>query len=218
MTIKLTGLFEDSKMSSYIKKKQEEFINKTSSTVKRKTSNIKKDVKEHIKQSLNSKVYQNTFKDYVYDKDKNKIPSAVIYSKTNFANTHEFGMTINAKNKGFLIPFLGNKKRNKNFFKNFKDMIDKLKKEDKLVFIRRGKSIILFAKNTNIKGKQINRFKQNQRLRTGAKQIKKDELIPIAVYVKKSIYIKKRTDFISLSKNKWMSIKDEVKKDFLSVF
>ena len=69
--------------------------------------------------------------------------------------------------------------------KRFKAVIDGLMRSGNAFFIEKNGRVLLMAENIKENASQLNRFKRAERGRTGAKQIKRGQEIPIAVLVKR---------------------------------
>ena len=62
-------------------------------------------------------------------------------------------------------------------------------------FIKKNGRVLLMAENIKENGSQLTRFKRAERGRTGAKQIKRGQEIPIAVLVKR-VDLKRRLNLV----------------------
>ena len=69
--------------------------------------------------------------------------------------------------------------------KRFKAVIDGLMRSGNAFFIEKNGRVLLMAENIKENAGQLGRFKRAERGRTGAKQIKRGQEIPIAVLVKR---------------------------------
>ena len=78
--------------------------------------------------------------------------------------------------------------------KRFKAVIDGLMRSGNAFFIEKNGRVLLMAENIKENAGQLGRFKRAERARTGAKQIKRGQEIPIAVLVPR-VTLKRRFDF-----------------------
>ena len=88
-----------------------------------------------------------------------------------------------------LIPLLPNRIGPK----RFKAVIEGLLRSGNAFFVKKDGKVILIAENIRENAAQLNRFKRAERGRTGAKQIKRGQEIPVAVLVK-AVTLKRRLD------------------------
>jgi hypothetical protein len=122
----------------------------------------------------------------VLDKKTDRLPALLIGSKIPWLGLHEKGGTISGN---LLIPLLPGRIGPK----RFKAVIDGLLRSGNAFFVEKNGKVILMAENIRENASQLNRFKRAERGRTGAKQIKRGQEIPIAVLVK-SVSLKRRLD------------------------
>ena len=122
----------------------------------------------------------------VLDKKTDRLPALLIGSKIPWLGLHEKGGTVSGN---LLIPLLPGRIGPK----RFKAVIDGLLRSGNAFFVEKSGKVILMAENIRENASQLNRFKRAERGRTGAKQIKRGQEIPIAVLVK-SVSLKRRLD------------------------
>jgi hypothetical protein len=120
----------------------------------------------------------------VLDKKTDRLPALLIGSKIPWLGLHEKGGTVSGN---LLIPLLPGRIGPK----RFKAVIDGLLRSGNAFFVEKNGKVILMAENIRENASQLNRFKRAERGRTGAKQIKRGQEIPIAVLVK-SVSLKRR--------------------------
>ena len=122
----------------------------------------------------------------VLDKKTDRLPALLAGSKIPWLGLHEKGGTVSGN---LLIPLLPGRIGPK----RFKAVIDGLLRSGNAFFVEKNGKVILMAENIRENASQLNRFKRAERGRTGAKQIKRGQEIPIAVLVK-SVSLKRRLD------------------------
>ncbi|MBP8275441.1 MAG: hypothetical protein KAX55_00910 [Propionivibrio sp.] len=122
----------------------------------------------------------------VLDKKTDRLPALLIGSKIPWLGLHEKGGTVSGN---LLIPLLPGRIGPK----RFKAVIDGLLRSGNAFFVEKNGKVILMAENIRENASQLNRFKRAERGRTGTKQIKRGQEIPIAVLVK-SVSLKRRLD------------------------
>lgn len=122
----------------------------------------------------------------VLDKKTDRLPALLVGSKIPWLGLHEKGGTVSGN---LLIPLLPGRIGPK----RFKAVIDGLLRSGNAFFVEKNGKVILMAENIRENASQLTRFKRAERARTGAKQIKRGQEIPIAVLVK-SVSLKRRLD------------------------
>lgn len=108
----------------------------------------------------------------------NSLPALLVGSKIPWLGLHEKGGTVSGN---LLIPLLPGRIGPK----RFKAVIDGLMRSGNAFFIEKNGRVLLMAENIKENAGQLGRFKRAERARTGAKQIKRGQEIPIAVLVKR---------------------------------
>lgn len=122
----------------------------------------------------------------VLDKKTDRLPALLVGSKIPWLGLHEKGGTVSGN---LLIPLLPGRIGPK----RFKAVVDGLLRSGNAFFVEKNGKVILMAENIRENASQLTRFKRAERDRTGAKQIKRGQEIPIAVLVK-SVSLKRRLD------------------------
>jgi len=114
----------------------------------------------------------------VLDRKPARLPALLVGSKIPWLGVHERGGTVAGN---LLIPLLPGRIGPK----RFKAVIDGLMRSGNAFFIEKNGRVLLMAENIKENAGQLGRFKRAERGRTGAKQIKRGQEIPIAVLVKR---------------------------------
>jgi hypothetical protein len=114
----------------------------------------------------------------VFDKKPQQLPALLIGSKIPWLGLHEKGGSVSGN---LLIPLLPGRIGPK----RFKQIVDSLMRSGNAFFIKKDGRVLLMAENIKENAAQLTRFKRAERGRTGAKQIKRGQEIPIAVLVKR---------------------------------
>jgi len=122
----------------------------------------------------------------VLDKKADRLPALLVGSKIPWLGLHEKGGTVTGN---LLIPLLPGRIGPK----RFKAVVDGLLRSGNAFFVEKNGKVLLMAENIRENASQHSRFKRAERARTGAKQIKRGQEIPIAVLVK-SVSLKRRLD------------------------
>jgi hypothetical protein len=115
-----------------------------------------------------------------------QLPALLVGSRIPWLGIHEKGGTVTGN---LLIPMLPNRIGPK----RFRQVVDALMRSGNAFFIEKDGKVILMAENLRENAAQLARFKRAERTRTGARQIKRGQEIPIAVLVKK-VDLKRRLD------------------------
>ena len=122
----------------------------------------------------------------VLDKKADRLPALLVGSKIPWLGLHEKGGTVSGN---LLIPLLPGRIGPK----RFKAVVDGLMRSGNAFFVEKNGKVILMAENIRENASQLTRFKRAERARTGAKQVKRGQEVPIAVLVK-SVSLKRRLD------------------------
>ena len=124
----------------------------------------------------------------VFDRDPDRLPALLIGSRIPWLGIHVRGGTLSGR---MLIPLLPEHQRMGR--KAFRRVIDGLLRTGNAFFIQRNGKAILMAEAIKENSAELRRFKRAERIRTGAKSIKRGTEIPIAVLVP-NVTLKRRFD------------------------
>ncbi len=124
----------------------------------------------------------------VFDKKPEQLPALRVGSKIPWLGLHEKGGSVSGN---LLIPLLPGRIGPK----RFRQIVDSLMRSGNAYFIKKNGRVVLMAENIKENGSQLTRFKRAERGRTGAKQIKRGQEIPIAVLVKR-VDLKRRLNLV----------------------
>ena len=122
----------------------------------------------------------------LFDKKPNELPALWVGSKIPWLGIHQRGGTVSGN---LLIPLLPGRIGPK----RFKAVIDGLMRSGNAFFIEKDGRVLLMADNIAENSGQLVRFKRAERGRTGTKQIKRGQEVPIAVLVRR-VDLKRRLD------------------------
>jgi hypothetical protein len=114
----------------------------------------------------------------VFDKKPEQLPALWVGSKIPWLGIHQGGGTVSGN---LLIPLLPGRIGPK----RFNAVIDGLMRSGNAFFIEKNGRVLLMAENIAENSSQLARFKRAERARTGVKQIRRGQEIPIAVLVKR---------------------------------
>ncbi|BAO82912.1 hypothetical protein SMCB_0684 [Serpentinimonas maccroryi] len=112
------------------------------------------------------------------DKKPDRLPALLVGSKIPWLGMHAKGGTVSGN---MLIPLLTQRIGPK----RFRAVIDGLMRAGNAFFIEKNGRVLLMAENIKDNAPELARFKRAERARTGAKQIKRGQEVPIAVLVKR---------------------------------
>ena len=124
----------------------------------------------------------------LYDRNPEQLPALLIGSKIPWLGIHVRGGTISGR---MLIPLTEEGRRLGR--RAFKRIIDALMRSGNAYFIQKNGRAILMAENLRENASSLARFKRAERVRTGAKSVKRGQEIPIAVLVP-AVTLKRRFD------------------------
>lgn len=122
----------------------------------------------------------------LFDKKQSELPALWVGSKIPWLGIHQRGGTVSGN---LLIPLLPSRIGPK----RFKAVIDGLMRSGNAWFIEKDGRVLLMAENITENRSQLARFKRAERTRTGTKQIKRGQEVPIAVLVRR-VDLKRRLD------------------------
>jgi len=122
----------------------------------------------------------------IFDKKPEQLPALLVGSKIPWLSVHERGGTVTGN---LLIPLLPGRIGSK----RFRQVVDALMRSGNAFFVEKDGKVILMAENICENAAPLARFKRAERARTGAKQIRRGQEIPIAVLVT-SVVLKRRLD------------------------
>ena len=141
----------------------------------------------------------------VFDKKPEQLPALRVGSKIPWLGLHEKGGSVSGN---LLIPLLPGRIGPK----RFRQIVDSLMRSGNAYFIKKNGRVLLMAENIKENGSQLTRFKRAERGRTGAKQIKRGQEIPIAVLVKR-VDLKRRLNLVGGVQRALPSLAQAIQKE-----
>ena len=145
----------------------------------------------------------------VFDKKQNELPALWVGSKIPWLGLHEKGGSVSGN---LLIPLLPGRIGPK----RFRQIVDSLMRSGNAYFIKKNGRVLLMAENIKENGSQLTRFKRVERGRTGAKQIKRGQEIPIAVLVKR-VDLKRRLNLVGCVQRALPALAQAIQKELEKV-
>ena len=145
----------------------------------------------------------------VFDKKPEQLPALRVGSKIPWLGLHEKGGSVSGN---LLIPLLPGRIGPK----RFRQIVDSLMRSGNAYFIKKNGRVVLMAENIKENGSQLTRFKRAERGRTGAKQIKRGQEIPIAVLVKR-VDLKRRLNLVGGVQRALPSLAQAIQKELEKV-
>ena len=175
-----SGLLDPKRLDSWVPEKRRAIRKAVEAGMKTAGKEIAEVVRSRMQSAF--KVHKAGFlksmRHKLYAGSPEKFPALLIGSKINWLGIHVRGGTIGAK---MLIPLLPEHRRIGR--KAFRRVVDGLMRSGNAFFIKKNGKVILMAENIKDNTSELRRFKRSERLRTGAKSIKRGQEIPIAVLV-----------------------------------
>lgn len=175
-----SGLLEPKRLDSWVPEKRRAIRKAVEAAMKTAGKEIAEVARSRMQSAF--KVHKAGFlksmRHKLYAGSPEKFPALLIGSKINWLGIHVRGGTIGAK---MLIPLLPEHRRIGR--KAFRRVVDGLMRSGNAFFIKKNGKVILMAENIKDNTSELRRFKRSERLRTGAKSIKRGQEIPIAVLV-----------------------------------
>lgn len=145
----------------------------------------------------------------VFDKKPEQLPALRVGSKIPWLGLHEKGGSVSGN---LLIPLLPGRIGPK----RFRQIVHSLMRSGNAYFIKKNGRVLLMAENIKENGSQLTRFKRAERGRTGAKQIKRGQEIPIAVLVKR-VDLKRRLNLVGGVQRALPSLAQAIQKELEKV-
>lgn len=203
---KIKGLLTDDGFKRYAQNFNKEKDRAYKQAIPQAVKETKKEIADKARGSFNvqSKTFAGMFTGKKYDQKKDKLPAVLFYTRSSYFSVFEFGANITpVKKKGLFIPFPIDGKspyQKRNGKKNFKTMLENLKKSGKTFWKKVNGNLILFAIIDKTNSKSLTKYRKNYKARNNVKQVKSGTPIAIGV-LKKGVTIKRRFDFSNISKN-----------------
>ena len=190
ISLTTAGLLDKSRLEAWSRQKQAA-IHKTVAIGMREGGNpIVDAVRTQMQANFTVKkaAFLRSLRARLYDRNPERLPALLIGSKIPWLGIHVRGGTIGGR---MLIPLTEEGRRIGR--RAFKRVIDALIRSGNAYFIQKGGRAILMAENLRENAQPLARFKRAERVRTGAKSVKRGQEIPIAVLVP-NVTLKRRFD------------------------
>lgn len=180
LSLTTSGLLDPKRLDSWVPEKRRAIRKAVEDGMKASGREIAEAVRSNMKTVFKSPNagFIKSMRHKIYGANPNKLPSLLVGSKIPWLGLHVRGGTITGK---MLIPLTPEGKRMNR--KAFRRAIDGLMRSGNAFFIKKNGSVILMAENIKENATELRRFKRAERIRTGAKSIKRGQEIPIAVLV-----------------------------------
>lgn len=180
ISLSRTGLLDPAKLSSWSLSKQANIRKAVVSGMRSQSKSLVESVRNQMQAdfTVRQKRFVRSVRARVFDRNPNKLPALLIGSRIPWLGVHVRGGSIAGR---MLIPLTEEGRRIGR--RAFKRIIDALISSGNAYFIQKNGKAILLAENLQENQQQLRRFKRAERIRTGAKSIKRGQEIPIAVLV-----------------------------------
>lgn len=190
LSLTASGLLDKSRFDAWSRQKQAAIHKAVAAGMRDGGKVVADGVRRKMKTDFTVKkaAFVNSLRAKVYDRNPDKLPAVLIGSKIPWLGIHMRGGTISGR---MLIPLTEEGRRIGR--RAFKRVIDTLIRSGNAYFIRKNGQAILMAENIKENASVLTRFKRAERIRTGAKSIKRGTEIPIAVLVP-AVSMKRRFD------------------------
>ena len=154
--------------------------------------------------NVQSKTFAGMFTGKQYNQKKDKLPAVLFFTRSHYFSVFEFGANIKPqKAKGLFIPFAIDGKspyQRRNGRKNFKTMLENLKKSGKTFWKKVNGNLVLFAIIDNTNSKSLTKYRRSYKARNNIKRVKSGTPIALGV-LKNNVTIKRRFDFSNISRS-----------------
>lgn len=174
------GLLDPAKLSSWSLSKQVNIRKAVAAGMRSHSKPLVESVRSQMQAdfTVRQKRFVRSVRARVFDRNPNKLPALLIGSRIPWLGVHVRGGSIEGR---MLIPLTEEGRRIGR--RAFKRIIDALISTGNAYFIQKDGKAILMAENLQENQQQLRRFKRAERIRTGAKSIRRGQEIPIAVLV-----------------------------------
>ena len=190
LSLTATGLFEKSNFEAWTRQKQAAIHQAVAAGMQSGGKVVADTVRTRMNAdfTVRKPAFVRSLRAKVFDRDPDRLPALLIGSRIPWLGIHVRGGTLSGR---MLIPLLPEHQRMGR--KAFRRVIDGLLRTGNAFFIQRNGKAILMAEAIKENSAELRRFKRAERIRTGAKSIKRGTEIPIAVLVP-NVTLKRRFD------------------------
>ena len=190
LSLTATGLFEKSNFDAWTRQKQAAIHQAVAAGMQSGGKVVADTVRTRMNAdfTVRKPAFVRSLRAKVFDRDPDRLPALLIGSRIPWLGIHVRGGTLSGR---MLIPLLPEHQRMGR--KAFRRVIDGLLRTGNAFFIQRNGKAILMAEAIKENTAELRRFKRAERIRTGAKSIKRGTEIPIAVLVP-NVTLKRRFD------------------------
>ena len=190
LSLTATGLFEKSNFEAWTRQKQTAIHQAVAAGMQSGGKVVADAVRSRMNADFTVRKpgFVRSLRAKVFDRDPDRLPALLIGSRIPWLGIHVRGGTLSGR---MLIPLLPEHQRMGR--KAFRRVIDGLLRTGNAFFIQRNGKAILMAEAIKENTAELRRFKRAERIRTGAKSIKRGTEIPIAVLVP-NVTLKRRFD------------------------
>ena len=190
ISLTTAGLLDKSRLDAWTRQKQAAIHQAVAVGMRESGSTIVDAARTQMQASFTVKraAFLRSLRARLYDRNPERLPALLVGSKIPWLGIHVRGGTIGGR---MLIPLTEEGRRIGR--RAFKRVIDALIRSGNAYFIQKGGRAILMAENLRENASSLARFKRAERLRTGAKSVKRGQEIPIAVLVP-NVTLKRRFD------------------------
>ena len=190
ISLTTAGLLDKSRLDAWTRQKQAAIHQAVAVGMRESGSTIVDAARTQMQASFTVKraAFLRSLRARLYDRNPERLPALLIGSKIPWLGIHLRGGTISGR---MLIPLTEEGRRIGR--RAFKRVIDALIRSGNAYFIQKDGRAILMAENLRENASSLARFKRAERVRTGAKSVKRGQEIPIAVLVP-NVTLKRRFD------------------------
>ena len=190
ISLTTAGLLDKSRLDAWTRQKQAAIHQAVAVGMRESGSTIVDAARTQMQASFTVKraAFLRSLRARLYDRNPERLPALLIGSKIPWLGIHLRGGTIGGR---MLIPLTEEGRRIGR--RAFKRVIDALIRSGNAYFIQKDGRAILMAENLRENASSLARFKRAERVRTGAKSVKRGQEIPIAVLVP-NVTLKRRFD------------------------
>lgn len=190
ISLTTAGLLDKSKLEAWTRQKQAAIHKAVGAGMSEGGRVVVETVRTRMRAdfAVKSAAFVKSMRAKVYDRNPAQLPALLIGSRIPWMGIHVRGGTISGR---MLIPLTEEGRRIGR--RAFQRVVDALMRSGNAFFIRKNGRAILMAENLRENAGSLSRFKRAERVRTGAKSVKRGQEIPIAVLVP-AVTLKRRFD------------------------
>lgn len=210
LSLTTSGLLDPKRLDSWVPKKRRAIRKAVEDAMRTSGKEIAEVARSRMQSAFKVRRagFVKSMRHKVYAGNPRKFPALLIGSRIPWLGIHVRGGTISGR---MLIPLLPEHQRIGR--KAFRRVIDSLMRSGNAFFVQKDGKAILMAENIRENASALRRFKRAERIRSGAKSIKRGQEIPIAVLVP-SVTLRARFDLPGIVRSQMPKLSTAILQQF----